>query len=568
MTQRTMTQDSNTRDIVSLGSKIGRRRFVELTGIGLAGGLAGCSGDQSNEQQGTAQGGGDSSGGDGSNDTDQTTAQDRSGGHLRVRLPRSISMISPVHTPDKYANLLTVRMLYSQLSWLDYDNQLQNDMATSWEHNDAIDEWIVELRDDATFSHDGSPVRAEDLVATINTIWENDFPSKGTLGGIDSVEKVDDTTAQFNLTEPNADFPVFLTRGWASFVPKSVLENNLGSLTTEAFGSGPFVLESYSSDKEVVMKRNPDYYMADADGNSLPYVDRLTLKTVEDYSTAIAQLQNKEVDIDRLTDFSQLNRIKNIGNIQTSKATGGRLVAFVMDNSVEPWNDNRVRKAMKLAIDREAFVQNALQGAGTIANDSILSPIYRFYKELPQRTQDIERAKSLLAEAGYPDGFHLTEDFDITLYTPQQPRHQLNSAQLFKEQFKQIGVEMELQQLTYDQYVSEVWGKHPSYCTSYGTYQAANQILMNLIHSEGGWWSENHWENEEKDRLLEQASSTTDQEKRAELYGRVQELMHEEGPYVIPYFANQYGVHGNWVEGWVRHPLEGHSHFDRAWLTE
>lgn len=422
-----MKQDAKKGDSESLGTTIDRRRFVELTGIGIASGLAGCSGGSSNGQ-GT-QGGTDNTGDDGTDNTgddgttETATEAPRAGGHLRVRVPKGISTISPIHTDSLYSQYLPIRMLYSQLSWLDYDNERRDDLAESWEHNDALDQWVVGIRDDATFNHDGSPVRAEDIVATHRTIREGNFPGKGSLGGISAVEEVDETTVQFNLKNPNADFPVFQARAWSSIVPKSVAEKKRKKLNTGNFGSGPFVLDSYPSQTEVVMTKNPDYYRTDEDGIQLPYVDKLTIKTVEENATAITQIQNKSTDIDRLTSLSQVDRVKNIDNLKTSVAPGGRLVAFVMDTNHEPWDDNRVRKAMKLGIDRDAFVQNAINGKGVKGNDTHIGPAYRYHADLPQRTQDIDRAKQLLADAGYPDGFHLTEDFDITLYTPGQPQH-------------------------------------------------------------------------------------------------------------------------------------------------
>ncbi|WP_436348164.1 ABC transporter substrate-binding protein [Natronorubrum sp. FCH18a] len=484
---------------------------------------------------------------------------------VTVTAPRTITNLSPMHTPSKFTNMLAGRLMYSQLSGVTYDMERENDLATSWEaQNDDLSEWVVELRDDATFHHNGETVQAKDVVATYTTIIENDLPPSGSLGGVESVEEVDSSTVEFTLSTGNADFPVFGAKGWASIVPKSAIENDIDSISTTDYGSGPFILESFPSENELVLKRNPDYYGTDSEGNSLPLVDTLTFKTITDNSTAITQLQNRETDIDRRTDISQMSRVEGLPNVEQATVTGGSFKAFVMKTSVEPFSDNRVRRAMKLGIDRQEFVDSVLQGHGQVANDSIIAPFFPFHNDLPQRERDVDRAQELLADAGYPDGFHLTEDFDITFYTPGQPATQLNSAILFQEQLREIGVEMEIEQLSYDQYVSEVWGQAPAYCGSYGTKFNENSLVSRLLHSDGPWWSENEWENDEKDQIIEDAARTTDEETRQELYGRLQELEHEEGAYIIPFFENLTAAQGEWVNDWQRHPIRGQGLYEQV----
>ncbi|ELZ24629.1 ABC-type transport system periplasmic substrate-binding protein [Haloterrigena salina JCM 13891] len=455
--------------------------------------------------------------------------------------------------------------MYSQLSRINYNMEREDDLATEWEaQDDELTEWSVEIRDDAVFHHNEKTVTAEDVATTYNTIIEGEHPGAGTLGGIENAEVIDEYTVGFNLTRSNPDFPKYQSLAWASIVPKDIIENDFESLQTEEYGSGPYILDSFSNQDEIIMRQNPDFYLTDEEGNTLPYADELTLSHVPDSGTEVTRLQNRESDIIHRTDPSQFDRLESIDHVEPQRATAGNFIAFVMNNEHEPWNDNRVRRAMKLAVNREEFVQSVLQGYGRIGQDSVLAPMFPYHTDLPNRSQDLERARELLAEAGYEDGFHLTEDFDITFYTPSEPAEQRNSAVLFQEQFSQIGVEMDLEQVSYDYFNTEIWGESPTYAVHYGTYLNEDHLLSNLIWSDGDWWSENSWENEEKDQLIEEARRTTDEEERGEMYERVQELMYEEGPYVIPFHMENLGANAEQVDGWERHSMLEHDHLDRV----
>ncbi|WP_323174135.1 ABC transporter substrate-binding protein [Natrialba sp. PRR66] len=490
-------------------------------------------------------------------------------GALEMTVPRSITNISPIQTPSKYANFVPIRMLYSQLSRITYDMEREDDLATGWEEqNDDLTRWVVTIRDDATFHYSGESVTAEDVVYTYKTIVEGGYPGTGNLGGIVDINHVDEFTVEFELDRSNPDFPRYQALAWASIVPKEILEGDLESLQTEAYGSGPFVLDSFPGNDEITLRRNPEFYLTDEDGNALPYADELVLSHVPDAGTEVTRLQNREIDVIHRTDTAQFARLESISHVEPQRVTAGNFVAFVMNTDHEPWDDVRVRQAMKHAVNREEFVESVLQGYGTIGQDSVLAPLFPFYAELPDRSQDLERARELLAEAGYPDGFHLTEDFGITFYTPTEPPEQLNAALLFQEQFGEIGVEMELEQVSYDIFETEIWGEKPTYSVHYGTYLNEDHLLSNLIWSEGSWWDENRWENEEKDELIERARRTTDEDERSELYERVQELMYEAGPYVIPFHMENLGANAARIEGWERHPMLGHDHLERVRSTD
>jgi len=188
-----------------------------------------------------------------------------------------------------------------------------------------------------------------------------------------------------------------------------------------------------------------------------------------------------------------------------------------------------VRMAMKVVIDREAMVKSVLNGYGTVAGDHPVWPGDQYYKEVP-RPRDIEKAKALLAEAGFANGL------EVTLYTSDTDVNMIPMSVLYKEMAAEAGITVNIQQVAGDGYWNDIWMVKPFCCSSWGE-RTADQVL-NEVYRSGVTWNETFWSNETFDGLLDQARQQLDFTERKALYQQAQQLLSDEGGAIIPFFTN------------------------------
>ena len=533
-----MEDDNNTID---------RRKFLASIGLSGATLVAGCSGntDQSNTQT-TAT----TTATTGSPTETQSQSKNAAlyGGHLRTSVSRKPNTLNPIKHVNG-AEYQVTGWLYSNLTRIDHNLKVHPDLATDWEANSDATQWTFNLRDNATFHHNGRQVVARDVKKTIETVQNPDVssPGKGTIGPIESVEAVDDTTVRLNLSSPYADIPKKMAKQFVRILPADAIENNFDKIANSDYGSGPFVLQEYKVGSQLTATAYDDYYMQDENGNSLPFVNKVTQKIFPEATAEISAMGNKNVDLMWEAPPSQWSRVKSMGSVNSNRTSGGSFANVVMRSDKPPFNDNRVRKAFKFAVDKQAMLEGAQDGLGTIGQDTPISPAYEFYKDLPQRKRNLDKAKSLLQEAGYGDGM------ELTLYAANSPEVRVNTAVLLKEQLKPLGVTINIKQVSYDNYLSNVWKKAPFYVGYYGMRFTEDGILYLLLHSEGSW-NEAHWSDKEFDKVIEQARQATNKQKRAKLYAKAQRILQDRGPFLIPFFQDELAASRKYVDDYQIHP--------------
>ena len=532
-----MPRDANT---------IERRAFLASVGLSGATLIAGCTGGNEQTTTETTETT-TTSGTDTTTDT-QSGNEALYGGHLRTSVSRKPNTLNPIKHVNG-AEYQVTGWLYSNLTQVDHNLKVQPDLATDWEANNDASQWTFNLRDDAKFHHNGKQVTARDVKKTIETVQNPDVssPGKGTIGPIESVEAVDKTTVRLNLSGSYADIPKKMAKQFVRILPADVLENNFDKVANNDYGSGPFVLEEYEVGSRLTATAYDDYYLQDKNGNSLPFVDKVTQKVFPETTAEISAMGNKNVDIMWEVPPSQWNRVKSMGGVNSLRTSGGSFANVVMRSDKPPFDDNRVRKAFKYAVDKKAMLEGAQDGLGTIGQDTPISPAYEFHADLEQRGRNLDKAKSLLQEAGYSDGL------ELTLYAANKPEVRVNTAVLLKEQLKPLGVTINIKQVSYDNYLSNVWKKAPFYVGYYGLRFTEDGILYLLLHSNGSW-NEAHWSDDEFDKVIEQARQSTKKQERADLYAKAQRILQERGPYLVPFFQDELAASRKYVDDYQLHP--------------
>lgn len=464
------------------------------------------------------------------------------GGTLRLALNITPSVLNPMLTRLNSEYLLS-ELLYSGLTRLAADMSAQPDLATGWSANADATEWRFTLRENAVFSN-GAPVTSADVVASFTKLLDpaTAAPGSRNLGPISEVVADGDFVVIIRTSSPYADLPVALTYPTAKVVPAAIAQGDFESLAQTPVGSGPFRLAEYRPDDVAIVEKNPDYFI-----EGQPYLDRVEVKTFPDAAGAAAALLAGEVDL--LTEIQPTDyaRIADSEGVTGLRTPSGRFLDVVMDCTVAPFNDPRVRQALSYCVDREAMVELVAEGYGTPGNDSPVNSAYRYYDESPLKAYDPEKSRALLAEAGYPDGIA------IELIASVQPGYRSSMAVVLREMAGPGGFDISVQTMDHPTYLDQVWKKGKFYVGFYNM-QPTEGTIFNLLFTSGANWNETRWNNTTFDALVLQADQTTDEAVRAELYAQAQQLMRDEVPALIPCFFDLLGARRDYVENYVQNP--------------
>jgi peptide/nickel transport system substrate-binding protein len=507
---------------------VDRREYLTWLGITGAVGLAGC---------------------DSGEDED---------GSLTVVERTSPDTVNPIMTAAAEGTV-AARWAYSSLTRIDWDGNVLPDLATDWESNQAADVWTFSLRDDATFYRSGNTVTADDVKATFEKVYDPDVgsPGEGSLGPIETVEVINDTTVEMNLETPYAELPTAVALNWGLIVEENALEEHFDNLGQQSYGSGPFILEEFEDGNHARFIRNDDYYLESDDGEQYPLVDEIDHQYVPESSARLNMLQRGEADIVRIVTATEFPQIEQMNTVQARQVEGGWVFPIILNHNVEPFDDNRVRQAFKYAIDQEAILERANNGYGEPAvNHSPAAPINDVYTTdlTPDygTTAQPDMAQQLLDDAGYADGLEI----EYPLETPSERAAPVrNIAVLAQEQLAEVGITFEIEEVTWDYFLSEVETESEFYISSYSAWEVPYQGMHIQLHSEGAW-NGVHWENDEYDEAMEAAIQTTDTNERAQHYQRAQQIAHENAGYVVPFNMGVLGANQDSVSNHELDPFQ------------
>lgn len=512
-----------------------RRKYLGLLGVGGAFGLAGCSQNDNT----------DDSTGDG-----ETV--------LTIVERTAPDTVNPIMTASAEGTV-AARWAYSSLTRINWEGEVLPDLAVDWESNDTADVWTFTLRDDATFYQSGHNVLAEDVKATFDTVYDPDVgsPGMGSLGPIDTVDIVNDTTVELSLERPYVDIPRAVALNWGLIVEKNALEEKFDELNKTSYGSGPFILKEFESGTHATFVRNDDYYLESDSGEQYPLADGIEHRYVPESTARMTLMQRGEADVLRVATATEYPQLQQMDNAEARRTEGGWVFPIILNHTVEPFDDNRVRKAFKYALDNEAMVKRANNGMGQPAiNHSPAAPTNDIYTtDLTPNygtTAQPEKARALLEEAGYSDGIEIEE----TLKTPSDRAAPVRKiAVLAKEQLEDVGISFDIEEVTWDYFLSNISGQGSFFVTSYSAWEVPYQGMHIQLHSDGAW-NGVQWDNDEYDQAIEMAIQSTNPDEREQHYTRAQQIAHENAGYIVPFNMPVLGANQNYVNGHKLDPFQ------------
>jgi len=419
------------------------------------------------------------------------------------------------------------RQIFEHLFEYDHKFNIQPHLALSAESNDKADVWTVKLRPDVTF-HNGKSFTAKDVVYTFRMITDPKYPNVAaeSFAVVDRnrLKVIDDLTVQFGLKRPNADFQNSLAFIHAVILPEGYDAKN-------PVGTGPFTYGDFTPGDRSIFPGFKDYWGVG------PYVDEVETIDFADITAMVNALQGGELDAASDLPAAQVKLVESAGFKSVTSETGKWNYIF-WDTAIKPWSDVRVRQAMRLIMDRQQLVDLALEGYGRVGNDmwGMVDPAYP--TDFPQRTQDIEQAKSLLKQAGYPD-------LKFELLTAAVGTGAVEAAQVFAEQAKLASVAVTVKKLD----VGVLWGdKYLTWPNGPGWYSARWYLSQSVFCKS---WNEPHWEEPGYWERIDEAYATVDEAKRTEIIRESFKTDYDIGPWDVWSWANMVDSCTTQVQGMV-----------------
>ena len=478
------------------------------------------------------------------------------GGTLKISHSTRIATLNVLSLsgPAEYP---VIDMAYSGLTRIGPDSQPMPDLAESWEGSPDATEFTFTLRDGVTF-HDGTPATSSDVVATYEAILDPDIPASAlsVLDMIESVEAVDDLTVKFTLSAPFADFPTSTAHANARILSEEALAGDLMALDTVVNGTGPFKMESFDSANVTRLVRNDDYFI-----EGKPYLDAVEMHLFPDLAAETTNFLTGAVDVMLLVQQADYERIASSPGVNALRVPSGRYVNVVMRFDQPPFDNIKVREALAYAMDRQLLVDLVLEGLGRPAHDNILSPEFKFRIDTPEKTYDPEKAKALLAEAGYPDGL------EIDLVASNRPAIRAQVAIAMQQMAAPAGFKINVETMPHDTYLANVWRQGPFYMAYWGM-QPTEDATFNLLLTSDASYEDTGWQNAAFDAAIERGRSTTIEEERAAAYAEAQELMLAELPYIIAFYEDVLTASRDYVEGYTINPINRYFYLENVWLNQ
>jgi peptide/nickel transport system substrate-binding protein len=450
----------------------------------------------------------------------------QAGGTLKIGC-QPTNVLDP-HFAANITDILVAEQGYHHLTFIDAQNNAVPDLATRWETPDGK-VWTFFLQPGVTFNN-GQPVTAKDVVFSYNRLRD---PKVGTptvklYENVTAVEALDDLTLRFTLKHPNPEFASDVGDYHACVIPEGTQDPGKTRI-----GSGPYMIASFFPEDRLVMVKNPHFKADDGAGNPLPHLDEIHFIFSPDIGGQVEALRGGELDFvgGLTTEFAEViekdpntKLLTNDSNMHWAihmRSDKGHLAA-----------DPRIRQAFKLATDHQALINAVRPGLAAVGNGfSPVGPAYGAYHLAQAPVPDPAKAKQLLADAGYAEGLRIT-------LVAQNQLDVIPIATVWKEQLAQVGVTADIQVVPTDVYYGDGetgWLNCDFGITDWGS-RATPVTYFKLAYMSDGPWNGSHWQDAEFDELAHQVDRELDPAKRAELYHKLQQILIDRGPVIVPYF--------------------------------
>jgi peptide/nickel transport system substrate-binding protein len=412
--------------------------------------------------------------------------------------------------------------IYDTLLGRDADLKFTNRLAVSHE-NIAPDKWRFHLRKGVTF-HNGEPFDAASVKFSFERVFfpETKSNQKGWYSTIDRVEVVDDYTVDIITKKPDPVLPARMTL--LGIVPPKMLKDPGAKIAMNPVGTGPFQFVKWVRDDQIVLKANEKYW------DGAPAIKELIFRAMPETQSRLAALQTGEIDIATNIPPDLAEGLKGKGNFDFKSVLSTRVIHLQMHKDKDPLAKQKVRQAINYAIDKDSIIKNILSGYGEKIPSLVPKPVFGFDADLKPYPYDPQKAKQLLAEAGYPNGF------DIVMNGPSgRYMRDKEVCQAIAGQLGQVGIRVNLKLPEWGTYASNIYSHKTDPLWFIGWSNPAldpDQFLWPTTHSNEPVSRTN---DPELDKLLEQGRSEMNVEQRQKIYSQAIRHIHDQAFVAVLY---------------------------------
>jgi peptide/nickel transport system substrate-binding protein len=484
----------------------------------------------------------------------------RHGGSLTIAYDYEAASLATWRSGDTNTHLVYMA-LYDSLVNKSETGEISPSLAHSWEVSDDRRTYTFHLHEGVSF-HNGVAFDA-DVVALNFERWTD--PPAGALNAltnIESVRVVDAATIEVTLETPDNQFLILLGSRLRGIVEPGAVEELDEGFGRAPVGTGPFKFVRWLTDSEIVLERNDAYWQVDEHGNALPYLDELVFRVIPQSSSRHTALVTGSVDVDTTVAPENVADLEERGGFEVLNIPAG-YVALRLRVTEPPLDDVRVRQAISWAVDREAINEAIYFGLAT-PGDGLFSPVLLGYEPgyHPYRPRDLDLARSLLVEAGYPDGFSL----DVIASVPLLQA----AAELVQAQLAEIGINVNIQLVErgvyldgivareWEAYIDQLTGRtdpayffqHLSCDFPYNGHDYCNPEIDQLTRVDG----------------VAEFASLTDPA-RVALYQDANRAVMEDAPLVVLVYRPTLFAWDAQVQGIAVNPV-GRAFWERAWIAD
>ena len=381
------------------------------------------------------------------------------------------------------------------------DGDLTPAIAERYEVSEDRMTYTFHLREGVQF-HNGETVTAEDVVYSIQrcaAATETGIVQVEAFSVIQAIETPDDKTVAITISEASNEF--------ISYMTTAILPADYDKQDTDPVGTGPFKFVSRTAQDSVVLEKFDGYWGTPAQ------LDKVTLKIMENADSLMMSLQSGAIDLCAHLTSTQVAQLEKDFNV--AEGTMNLVQAMYLDNAVAPFDDVRVRQALCYAVDKQEIIDLAFDGYGSPIGSSMYPAFGKYFDDSLTNyyTRDVEKAKALLAEAGYPDGF------DMTITVPSNYKPHMDTAEVLVQQLAQIGVNAAIEPIEWESWVSDVYAGRQFQSTVVGV-DASTMTARALLERFTSDYGKNfiNYNNAEYDALFQQTLTAYDDAEQTAIY--------------------------------------------------
>jgi peptide/nickel transport system substrate-binding protein len=429
------------------------------------------------------------------------------------------------HIVTSFSSHRRVDLMYNKLVRHNENLELVADLAESIDIPDNVT-YIFNIRKGVKF-HNGKELIAEDVVFSLNRILDpkTASPGRSYISSIKAIETLSPYRVKVTLSAPLASFLEGLASNNCAIVSKAAVEQ-YGNLQKVPVGTGPFMMKEWIPDNSMTLVKNPDYFES-----RTPYLEKVIFRIIPEQASLLAGVKAGNLDMATINDGSTIMLARRDANLNVMQKPGINVRTFGYNVTRKPFDNELVRQAMSLAIDRTEIVTIAEFGMGRPTGPIPVSATQWALPlaKIPYSTPDIAKAKALLAQAGYPNGF------SFKIVTANSYEGGLAVAQVIQNQLKKIGVTAELEVVEWGIYIDR-WVKRTfdAMVELRGGSSEPDRFLYRMIHSTGGV-NNFLFKDAEVDALLDKGRALTKVADRKPVYDELQIALATKAPIVFLY---------------------------------